>query len=290
MTLADAPAAERADGAPVAATNQHYDLNPDIFGLFLDPLRKYSSGLYEGPDDTLEQAQVRKLHFVADRLELRPGKRLLDIGCGWGSLVLFMAREYECEVVGISPSPKQLAYINQRARELGLADRVSTRLGQFESTEFAAGQFDAVSMLGSIVHMPDLAGVYRRAREVLRRNGRLYVSESCFRNAAAHERFSQQDGTLFVRDAIFGWGDMRPMSDLVRAAEDAGLSLCALDDLTDHYHRTIEDWLVNVRGQAEQIDEIQPGMAAQLAHYLEIANAGWGYTTKHYALTCRRGR
>jgi cyclopropane-fatty-acyl-phospholipid synthase len=274
----------------VADTNQHYDLDPEVFGLFLDPLRKYSSGLYAGAEDTLDQAQVRKLHFVADRLGLRGGERLLDIGCGWGSLILFMAREYKCEVIGISPSPRQLDFIATRAKELGVEDRVQTRLGHFETTEFAAGQFDAVTMLGSIVHMPDLVSVYSRGREVLRRRGAMYVSESCFRNAAAHTRFSDLDSTAFVRDAIFGWGDMRPLSDLVRAAEDAGLTITAVDDLTDHYHRTIEDWLTNVRSNAERIDEVQSGMAERLAHYLEIANAGWGFTTKHYALTCRRSR
>ena len=278
-----------------ADTNQHYDLDPEIFALFLDARRKYSSGLYDSPEDTLDEAQERKLHFVARRLGLRGGERLLDIGCGWGSVVLFMATEYQCEVVGISPAPRQLEYINERARQLGVADRVHTRLGHFEeadpdSGELRTGSFDAVTMLGSIVHMPDLVGVYRKARQMLRRDGSIYVSESCFRNGAARDRFAEQDGTLFVRDAIFGWGDMRPLSDLVRAAEDAGLSVTALDDLTDHYRRTIEDWLVNVRQRTDEIDAVRPGTAAQLAHYLEIANAGWGYTTKHYALTCRRSR
>lgn len=299
VTAADGTAAA-ADEARFADTNQHYDLDPDIFGLFLDARRKYSSALYESPEQSLDEAQERKLHFVARRLGLRGGERLLDIGCGWGSVVLFMATEYDCEVVGISPAPRQLDYINERARQLGVADRVHTRLGHFETTaldtarrtpgDLVAGGFDAVTMLGSIVHMPDLVGVYRKARQLLRRDGSIYVSESCFRNEATRARFGEQDGTLFVRDAIFGWGDMRPLSDLLRAAEDAGLSISAVDDLTDHYRRTIDDWLANVRQRAERIDQVQPGMAAKLTHYLQVANAGWGYTTKHYALTCRRSR
>jgi cyclopropane-fatty-acyl-phospholipid synthase len=67
-----------------ADTSQHYELDPEVFGLFLDPMRKYSCALYASPSDTLGQAQVRKLHFVADRLGLRRGERLLDVGCGWG--------------------------------------------------------------------------------------------------------------------------------------------------------------------------------------------------------------
>ncbi len=282
--------------APAPAdTNQHYDLNPDIFGLFLDPLRKYSSGLYATPETTLAESQVAKLHYVADRLRVSDGARLLDVGCGWGSLVLFMASEYHAQVVGVSPAGRQHDYITGRVAELGLGGRVDIVTGHFEDVDLNAAQvpkggFDGVSMLGSIVHMPDLDHAMRRARSLLRRGGRFYVSESCFRNAATRATFDTGPGLEFVRQAIFGWGDMRPLSDLVRAAEDAGFSVVSVDDLTDDYRRTIDDWHANVLARADAIDAIQPGMAATLAHYLEIANAGWGYTTKHYALTCKKAR
>ncbi|WP_322768722.1 SAM-dependent methyltransferase [Frankia sp. Cr1] len=289
MTATTATTATNA-AAALADTNQHYDLDPEIFGLFLDSSRKYSSGLYRSPSDTLAQAQVNKLHFVAQRLGLRGGEQLLDVGCGWGSLLLFMAGEYRCQTVGISPAGRQHAYIRNRSHELGVAERVTTVQGHFEETDFPAGGFDAVTMLGSIVHMPDLTAAFSRARALLRRGGTLYVSESCFRNTAAHTTFHQRAGTRFVGDAIFGWGDLRPVSELVRGAEDAGFSLTSLDDLTGDYRQTIDDWLTNVRAATADIEQIKPGLAAQLERYLEIANAGWGYTTKHYALTCRKAR
>jgi cyclopropane-fatty-acyl-phospholipid synthase len=275
-----------------APTNQHYDLDPEVFGQFLDPLRKYSSGLYESPDDTLAIAQERKLRFVAARLGITAGRssRLLDVGCGWGSFVLFAAREYGCQATGVSPAERQHDYIRRRAAELRIANLVTTVPGYFETAGLPERAFDAVSMLGSIVHMPDLGAAFGKARRVLRRGGSLYVSESCFRNAAARAEFGQRPGTRFVRDSIFGWGDLRPLSALVTAAEDAGFSIVAVDDLTTHYHRTIEDWLANVRAHRARIEELAPGYAAELERYLEIANAGWGYTTKHYALTCRNTR
>ncbi|MFI9408544.1 SAM-dependent methyltransferase [Nocardia gamkensis] len=282
MTVTDQPV--------TADTNQHYDLDPDVFGQFLDPLRKYSSALYESESDTLEQAQRRKLRFVADRLGVTGGERLLDVGCGWGSLILFMATEFGCETTGVSPAPRQHEYIAEQARVRGVADRVRTRVGHFERLELPPRSFDAVTLLGSIVHMPDLGAVFRRARAVLRRGGTLYVSESCFRNASARTAFDAKAGTEFVREDIFGWGDLRPLSDLVTASEDAGFSVVAVDDLTEHYRRTIDDWIANVDAAADRIDAHGPGLAAKLRHYLEIANAGWGYTTKHYALTCRNAR
>ncbi|MRH88327.1 methyltransferase domain-containing protein [Nocardia sp. SYP-A9097] len=279
------------EGAAITAdTNQHYDLDPDIFGQFLDPLRKYSSALYESDSDTLESAQRNKLRFVARRLGLGGGEQLLDIGCGWGSLILFMAQEYGCHTLGVSPAPRQHEYIAEQATVRGVAQLVHTRVGHFEELDLPTGSVDAVTMLGSIVHMPDLDEVFRRARAVLRRGGRLYVSESCFRNAAARKAFDERAGTEFVRSDIFGWGELRPLSELVTAAEDAGFSIVAVDDLTDQYRRTIEDWIANVDAATDRIDAHQPGLAAKLQHYLEVANAGWGYTTKHYALTCRKAR
>jgi cyclopropane-fatty-acyl-phospholipid synthase len=274
----------------MTATNQHYDQDPEIFGLFLDPLRKYSSGLYESPGDTLAAAQRHKLRFVARRLGIAGGERLLDVGCGWGSLVLFMAAEYGCRATGISPAPRQHAYIAERAGELGVAGLVRTEATVFEHASLPPRSFDAITMLGSIVHMPSLDAAFGQARGLLRRGGTLYVSESCFRSGAARAAHASRAGTEFVRDGIFGWGDLRPLSALVAAAEDAGFSVIAVDDLTAHYHRTIEDWLANVRRSRQPIDRLSPGYAAELERYLEIANAGWGYTTKHYALTCRNSR
>jgi cyclopropane-fatty-acyl-phospholipid synthase len=274
----------------IAATNKHYDLDPEIFGLFLDPLRKYSSGLYASPDDTLATAQERKLRFVAGRLGITGGERVLDVGCGWGSLVLFMAREYRCTATGISPALQQLDYIAARAAEFGVAGLVTAKAGHFEMASLPERGFDAVTMLGSIVHMPDLGLAFRKARSALRRGGTLYVSETCFRSGAARAGHQARAGTEFVREEIFGWGDMRPLSALIAGAEDAGFAVVAVDDLTAHYQRTIEDWLAGVRARRQRIEELAPGFAADLERYLETANAGWGYTTKHYALTCRNSR
>ncbi|WP_419996419.1 SAM-dependent methyltransferase [Streptomyces boninensis] len=273
-----------------ARTNQHYDQDPRIFQLYLDRTRKYSAGLYRTDDDTLDQAQQNKLHFVADRLGLRPGMRLLDIGCGWGSLILFMAAEYGATTEGISPAPNQHAYIAGRAAAAKLSGRVSTRIGRIEDLDLEPRSYDAITMLGSIVHMPDPDAVFRQAWAALRPRGRMYVSESCYRNAAKRAAFAGRENSLFVRDSIFGWGDMRPLSDLVRGAENAGFTIAAVDDLTGHYRRTIEDWLANVERNAAALDALEPGLSGRLERYLKTANAGWGFTTKHYALTLRKSR
>ncbi|MEU8782749.1 class I SAM-dependent methyltransferase [Streptomyces sp. NPDC048637] len=285
-------AADTAAGVPAAApaTNQHYDLDPEIFARFLDPLRKYSSGLFRTDADTLELAQRQKLSFVAEQLGLTGGERLLDVGCGWGALLLFMAEEYRCRTVGISPAPRQHAYIRGRVAERRLDGLVRTETASFETYEPEAGAFDAVTLLGSVVHMDGLDTVFAKIRRALRRGGTLYLSESCFRSEAVRRTFDQRPGTDFIRNSVFGSGDLRPLSELIAAAEGAGFSLRAVHDLTTDYHRTIELWSENVRAAAGELDDLDAGLTEQLLRYLEIANAGWGYTTKHYALVCRKSR
>ncbi|OJY38479.1 class I SAM-dependent methyltransferase [Pseudonocardia sp. 73-21] len=274
----------------IPETNQHYDLDPAVFEQFLDPMRKYSSGLYLSDTDDLATAQRHKLRFVAGRMGVDDGERVLDIGCGWGALTLFLAGRYDCRVTGVTPAPRQRDHIEATARARGLAERVDVHCGMFERFDAPAGTFEAGAALGSVIHMPDLPAVFARTRRLLRKDARFYVSESCFRNGAIQAEFDARPGTAFVRNAIFGNGRLRPLSELVAAAETAGFSVETVDDLTDHYRRTIEAWIGNVETSRERLDELQDGLADQLTHYLEIANAGWGYTTKHYGLTLRNAR
>ena len=277
------------DGA-VAATNLHYELPAEVFAAFLDRRMKYSCGLYEHSGVGLEEAQRAKLDWVLDaKLELRPGQRLLDVGCGWGSLVLHAA-ERGNEVVGVTPSLPQRDYILRRAAERGLSGRVDIRLGRFTALDLGDESFDAVSMIGSIGHMPDHGEALSRAYRGLRTHGRLYLSESCFRNRKALARFRATAGFRYVRDEIFGFGEMVPLSDLVAAAEDAGFSIVGLSDLTAHYPRTIADWAANAEHARATIEGILPGTTDRLLRYFEISAAGFGYTTKHYAVAARKSR
>jgi cyclopropane-fatty-acyl-phospholipid synthase len=279
------PTAEEAQ----RATNRHYELPTAFFAAYLDRRLKYSSGLYRDPGTTLDQAQTAKLHFVAQRLGLSAGSHVLDIGCGWGSLVLFMATEYGCRVMGVTPSASQAAYIIERAEELGVADRIYIEGGSFGELRID-GRYDAVTMLGSIIHMPDRAFVLEKIKGLLRQNGVLYLSESCFRDWRTYEKFSARPGTRHVTEGIFGFADMVPLSALVNAVESAGFSLTGLTDLTAHYRRTTTDWETRALANRDDIEKAAPGMFDPLIRYLQTASAGWGYTTKHYALTAVRSR
>lgn len=284
------PVAGEADlESAAAATNTHYDLPPRIFECFLGSRMKYTCGLYPAPDATLDEAQETKLGFIADRLAIKGGERVLDIGAGWGALALYLAQRHGCHVVGITPSAVQAAYAGSRARAAGLQDHVELRRCSVYDLR-RDGSFDAVAMVGVIEHMPDHHRALATAAGMLGRGGRLYLSASCYRSQEHFARYAARPASRHVADEIFGYATLRPFSGLIAAAEDAGLSLSGITDLTPHYHRTVQDWLAAVTARRAEIDGLRPGLSEQLIRYLETTNAGWGRTTKHYALTAVRSR
>jgi cyclopropane-fatty-acyl-phospholipid synthase len=276
--------------AAIEATNGHYTLPVEIFAAFLGRRLKYSCGLYATPETTLDGAQEAKLDWLVRRnLRLAPGQRLLDIGCGWGSLVLYAA-ERGCHVVGVTPSAPQREHVLGQAAERGLADRVDVRLGRFSALDLTGERFDGVSMVGSIVHMPDREDVLAAVSRLLRPHGRLYLSESCFRNQRIFAEYRNSPGFRFVGTDIFGYGEMVPLADLIAATESAGLSVVRLADLTAHYPRTLADWAEGVRRARDRINAVVPGEADRLLRYFDIGATAFGYTTKHYAFVAEKSR
>jgi cyclopropane-fatty-acyl-phospholipid synthase len=251
---------------------------------------KYTCGLYRNGADTLEAAQEAKLRFIASCLGVRGGETVLDVGTGWGPLAFFLAEEFGCRVVGVTPSVAQARYIRDRASERDLEGLVQVAECTAEGLDLLPGQFDAAALVGSIEHMPDHHHVLYTVARLLRRDGRLYLSASCYRNQELFREYANRVASKHVTDSVFGFATMRPLSELVAGVENAGLSLIGLTDLTGHYQRTIEDWLARIRPRSDIIDAQQSGLAADLTRYLETANTGWGYTTKHYAITAVRNR
>ncbi|WP_037827208.1 SAM-dependent methyltransferase, partial [Streptomyces sp. NRRL B-1347] len=221
---------------------------------------------------------------------IRGGERVLDIGCGWGALALFLAEQHQCQVVAVAPAPAQTAFLRDRAEAQGLAHLVEVRDASVYDLEPDGEPFDAAAMVGVIEHMPDHTAALRVPARLLRHGGTLYVSASCYRSHAAYQEFVDRPGSRYVAQGIFGYAVLRPLSVLVQGMEDAGLSMTSLTDLTDHYRRTIEAWEKGVTTHHADVDHVREGLADELLRYFRITNAGWGYTTKHFALSAVRSR
>jgi cyclopropane-fatty-acyl-phospholipid synthase len=271
-------------------TNVHYNQDPHLFEMILGPAMKYSPGLFPDGNEDLETAQIKKMHFIAGQLGLKGGERVLDVGSGWGGLACFLAKEYGCSVTGVTPAPRQAEYIRARAARLGVADRVKIEVGHFHEVEFPARSFDGVCFVGSPNHLPDKAEALVKTFALLKTNGNVYLSESCFCSPTKRKEFEARPGTKFVALDTFGWGELLPISDYVRFFEEAGFSLRGLTDLTDAMDRTIELWAENAERNRQAIDAIEPGETDRLLHYFEVSNAAWGYTAKQYALTASKRR
>jgi cyclopropane-fatty-acyl-phospholipid synthase len=271
-------------------TNKHYDQDPALFASFLDPTLKYSSALYLTGDEDLATAQQNKLEFIADAMHAHEGGRYLDVGCGWGSLMLYLAASRGAKVVGITPSARQAEFVLSRAEAGGLSSLVEVRVTTIESATLESSSFDGASFAGSIVHMEDRVGALQTVADALCRDGRVYISESCYRSQSHYDRFSNSAGASFVREEVFGNGDMVPPSVLLKATEDAGFTLESATDLTPHYLKTIEAWVENIDASRESMDALSPGAADLLRRYLVIGQTGFVVATRQIAFVLARGR
>jgi cyclopropane-fatty-acyl-phospholipid synthase len=266
------------------ATLQHYDDDPRIFRLFLDPRLKYSPGLYTGEDDTMAAAVERKLAWVVDKLRLHESSCLLDIGCGWGALAGFAAERTGCSVVAITPSKNQADFIRARMIETGAADRVHVLQTHVQDANLEPRSFDAVCLMGSIIHMDDKAAIVERAYRALRKDGRIYLSEVCSKSEALWRKFEGGADTRFLMKDVFGWASVVPLSRYIEHLENAGFSVEGVWDFTGHYRRAISDWKKNVEKNREALEAIRTGVADHLLRYFDTANAAWGYTVKQYSI------
>ncbi|MCU1621483.1 MAG: cyclopropane-fatty-acyl-phospholipid synthase [Frankiales bacterium] len=217
-----------------AAISHHYDLSNDFYALILDPHMAYSCGYYRSPDDTLEQAQTNKLELIAGKLGVVAGSRHLDIGCGWGSLSLHLAEQHGVQVLGVTISREQKAFIDVRIAERGLQDLVEIRLQDYR--EVPETGFDTVSSIemGEHVGAENYPAFIRLIESRLRPGGRALIQQM--------SRRDRPGGGDFIEAYIAPDMHMRPVGETVALIEDGGLEVRDVHALREHYVRTIQAW------------------------------------------------
>jgi cyclopropane-fatty-acyl-phospholipid synthase len=219
------------------AVRHHYDLPPEFYALWLDRTMTYSCAYFARPDDDLDTAQEAKLELVCRKLRLRPGEQLLDIGSGWGGLVLHAARHHGVRAVGITVSPRQVDVSRTRAQAMGLADRVSFRLADYRDPLTEC--FDAVASVGMVEHVgrPLLRTYARAICRALRPGGRALVHGiTCRPDEPLHR-------TSFINSFVFPDGELEDVGTLVRALEFERLEVRDVESLREHYVLTLGHWV-----------------------------------------------
>ena len=218
------------------AIAHHYDLSNDFYQFILDEHMAYSSAYFtsDAPDYTIEDAQRDKLELVCRKLDIQPGSRHLDIGCGWGSMVLYIAEHYDCQVVGVTISKEQKAFIDARIAERGLGDKLEVRLQDYR--DVPDGPFDTVSSIEMGEHVgeknyPVYVGQIHR---LLREGGRMVIQQM--------SRTTKPGGGPFIEAFIAPDMHMRPVGETVNFIEQAGLEVRDVHAMREHYVRTVDAW------------------------------------------------
>ena len=221
-----------------AVIAHHYDLTDAFYQQLLDPQMAYSCALWTSPDVTLEEAQRAKLDAICRKVGLGPGRSLLDVGCGWGSLTVHAARHYGAMVTAVTLSAEQGAFTAARVRELGLADQVTVTVADYR--EIAGRSFDAVASVEMGEHVG--AGQYpafcARLHGLLAGGGRLLIQQMSRAGNAP-------GGGPFIESYIAPDMHMRPVGETVGLLEDAGLEVLGVQAMREDYGRTIRAWQRN---------------------------------------------
>src|SRR5215467_5607360 len=221
------------------AVSFHYDVSNDFYKLWLDSRMVYSCAYSQSGEDSIDDAQAQKLDYICRKLRLRPGERLLDIGCGWGGLIVYAARNYGVDATGITLSKEQAALAQERIAEAGLTTQCAVQLLDYREAE-RLGQFDKVVSVGMVEHVGEnkLPEYFRAAFNLLKLGG-AFLNHGIGR-AGYREKPSQP---TFTDVYVFPDGELLPISTMLEQAEKAGFEVRDVENLRDHYFLTLSHWL-----------------------------------------------
>jgi len=235
----------------------HYDLSDDFFALFLDSTRTYSCAYFSDPNATLEEAQKAKIDLSLGKCELKPGMKLLDIGCGWGATTLRAAEHYRVNVIGLTLSENQYRHATQRASESGVSKNVEFRLQGWEEFDEPV---DRIVSIGAFEHFRNSrhAAFFKKCKESLPANG-IMMLHSIVTPSLADLRESGIEYThedikfaRFIRDEIFPGGQLCPPERIKSLASQNGFDVYHVQPLRLHYAQTLDYWAEGLAKTREQ--------------------------------------
>ncbi|MFV0475537.1 MAG: class I SAM-dependent methyltransferase [Pikeienuella sp.] len=262
----------------------HYDLDERLFRLFLDEDLQYSCAYFETGEETLEQAQRKKKRHIAAKMQLSPGQKVLDIGCGWGGMGLYLAKTAGVDVTGVTLAEEQLRVANQRAAEAGLADRAKFLLQDYRDVR---GRFDRIVSVGMFEHVGP-----QHFREYFRTVQRLLTDDGI---AVIHSIMRAKPNLFdppFIQKYIFPNGHIPSLGETFPAIEKTNLLVKDVEILTLHYADTLRDWRVRFRANREAVLKLYDEKFFRMWElYLVASEMGFrvGKLTNFQIILTRRG-
>lgn len=236
-------------GRDARSLSAHYDLPNEFFELILGPSLTYTCAVFESENDSLEQAQANKYELICRKLALGPGKRLLDLGCGWGGMVIHAAKHHGARAVGVTLSKRQAEYARERIRAEGLEKLVEIRVQDFRDID--DGPYDAVSAIGFFEHvgLGRRSGYIPRVFSLLSSGGR-FLNHAISRMPNIKERLSRSG---FADRYVFPDGELVEIGKVVSAVHKAGFDIRHVENLRDHYVPTLRRWAANLERHWDRV-------------------------------------
>lgn len=258
-----------------AAISYHYDLSNDFYALWLDRDMVYSCAYFETGQEDLEQAQQAKLRHLCRKLRLKPGDYLLDVGCGWGGLARFAAREFGARVFGITLSREQLALARERVKAEGLDDRIELELLDYRDLP-QDGRFDKVVSVGMFEHVGhvNLALYCERLYGAVRPGG-LVMNHGITAKHTDGRQVGRGAGE-FIDRYVFPHGELPHLATMTARISEAGLEVVDVEGLRLHYARTLNFWSANLESRLEEASRLVPEQALRIWR-LYLAGCAYGF-------------
>jgi cyclopropane-fatty-acyl-phospholipid synthase len=246
-----------------AAIQFHYDVGNDFYKLWLDRRMVYSCAYFTSKDETLENAQAAKLDLICRKLRLKPGERLLDIGCGWGGLIMHAAEHYGVDATGITLSENQAALARERIKNAGLSDRCRVEIRDYRALTKSDG-YDKISSVGMVEHvgLTHLPMYFASAFRALKPGG-LFMNHGIVSLGEARPRsigerifrkFWRADA--FIDKYVFPDGKLTATHSVISAAEGAGFEVRDMESLREHYAMTLRHWVRSLEEKAEDVKSL----------------------------------
>ncbi|MGZ3182648.1 MAG: class I SAM-dependent methyltransferase [Telluria sp.] len=246
-----------------AAIQYHYDVSNEFYQQFLDPAMVYSCAYFENGAEDLATAQVKKIDHILTKIGLRPGHTLLDIGCGWGALVIRAAQHYGARCVGVTLSENQYELARERVRQQGLEGQVEIRLQDYRDV---AGQFDRITSVGMFEHVgrANLPEYFSRVNALLADDG--VVMNHGITSTDAQGGQTPYGGGQFIDEYVFPHGELVHLSTVIQTMQQGGLEVRDVENLRRHYARTCTLWTENFEANADRIKQLADAKKFRIWH------------------------
>lgn len=270
-----------------AAIRYHYDVSNDFYQAWLDPGMVYSCAYFEQGDETLAEAQHKKIDHILRKIGLRPGQRLLDIGCGWGALAIRAAQRYGARCTGITLSENQARLAREQVARAGMGHLVEIRVEDYRDVR---GKYDRITSVGMFEHvgLRHLAAYFARVRDLLDDNG--VAMNHGITTTDVDSRAAPFGGGEFIQRYVFPHGELGHVGTVLRTMQEGGLEAIDVENLRRHYARTCAAWTDNFEANAATIKTLTDGRKFRIWH-VYLAGCTYAFTNDWislYQIVCRK--